>query len=288
MSLPGKDVVLPSIGKRYLGTLLREARQAAGLSLEETGKQLEWGKTKVQRWETGQWSRNYITDLMALLTVYGITGEAERERFAQLMRTAKEQRGWWEKFPDVFEGAFPAFESQASQILTVEHTYVPGMLQTPEYTALVARAAGGTDEQVERRVQARAHRHAILERPTDQIPLLGFLVEEHAVARLAMMDEVGRAQIEHMAQMMGERFITFQVIPQSAGAHPVLGEKFAVMDFPADYDLSILYAEGGIHPEYVEDKAQIMRYRQMYTAACGVALSPKDTLDLLQGYLKNS
>ena len=128
----------PTIRRRRLVRELRRMREAAGLSIEEARHELGWTSGRLNHMEAGR-SRPDSSALKDLMTTYGVTDPARRDAVLELGKQSK-KRGWWTKFDDVLSGDFIGFEAEASKILTFQPIVMPGLLQTPEYDALSARA----------------------------------------------------------------------------------------------------------------------------------------------------
>ena len=128
----------PTALRIALGSQLRRLREAHGITCEAAGEVIRASASKISRLENGRVSMKQ-RDLADLLTLYGVTGEAER---AGVLRLALEaaRRGWWHQYGEVLPGWFEFYvglEAAATRIRTYEVQFVPGLLQTPEY----ARAA---------------------------------------------------------------------------------------------------------------------------------------------------
>ena len=278
--------VMPTVGKRQLGRELRSLREASKFTLDRVAEELDWAKTKVHNLENGHWTRGNLTDLRALLDLYGVTDPQRRTALEDLMRNAK-KRGWWVEDGDALDGALPAFEDEASQISSYEPAVIPGLVQTPEYTAALLRTYPFlTAGEVERRVEARMQRQRILDRDTP--PEVSFVIEEAVVQRL-VDTPVARAQIQHLIDVAeAANRVTLQVMPLRSGLHGALGPSFTLLDFAGDFDLSIVYTESAARSAYLEDKADVALYRTMFTHACGRALPPEKSIELLSGLLRQS
>jgi transcriptional regulator with XRE-family HTH domain len=60
-----------TLPRRQLGRLLRDARTAAGLSLESSARLMDWGKATLSRLENGKTGKVRPRDLDALAELYG-------------------------------------------------------------------------------------------------------------------------------------------------------------------------------------------------------------------------
>lgn len=279
--MAAKQPPLPTVGKRQLARELRRGREAVGLTLDQVAIELDWAKTKVHNYENGRWTRGNLTDLRALLDLYGMTDPDRRGSLENLMRDAK-KRGWWTAYGDAFEGALPAFEDEAAQISTYEPVTIPGLLQTREYvTSLLNAYTFLTSEELERKLEARLHRQQILTR--DSPPILSFVIEEAAIQRLFSSPEVFEAQVEHLISLASTKpNISIQVMPLRSGLHGALGSSFVILDFDDDYGLSIVHTETATRSAYIEKKEEVALHRTMFTQACGSALPQDQSTKLLK------
>lgn len=283
--MAAKPPPLPTVGKRQLARELRQGREAAGLTLDQVAAELDWAKTKVHNYEHGRWTRGNLTDLRALLDLFGITDSKHRGSLENLMRDAK-KKGWWVAYGDAFEGSLPAFEDESAQISNYEPVFIPGLLQTPEYTGQLMRAYSFlTPDDIERRVEARMRRQEILKRSTP--PILSFVIEEAAVQRLVGSPRVFEPQIQHLIDVAeSSSQASIQIMPLRSGLHGTLGSSFMILDFDGDFDLSIVHSETATRSAYIESKEEVALHRNMFTQACGNALSQSNSSALLKTLLK--
>lgn len=283
--MAAKQPMLPTVGKRQLARELRCGRESANLTLDQVAEELDWAKTKVHNYENGRWTRGNLTDLRALLNLYGITDPQRQTSLENLMRDAK-KRGWWVTYGDALEGALPAFEDEAAQINSYEPVFIPGLLQTREYAhCLMSAYAFLTPEDIELKVEARMRRQEILERETP--PAMTFVIEESAVQRMFGTPEVFAPQIQHLITTAEEAsHVSVQIMPLRSGLHGALGSSFVILDFADYYDLSIVHTETATNSAYLESKQEVALHRTMFTHACGSALSPDESSALLKDLLR--
>lgn len=260
----------PTVRRRRLSLKLAELRQRAGLTATEAAKRLEWDPAKVARMERNQWKRPDLHDIRLLCDLYGAT-EDEREALLKLARESR-QRGWWADYSDVFGSAYPEFEAGASFVRTYQALLVPGLLQTPAYTAAVLRGGDVLDEAgVERRVQARQTRQEILDR--EDPPTLVAVIDEAALLRMVGGPQVMREQIRHLIEMAARENITIQVLALDTGAHPAQTTGgFVILDFPEDP--SLVYLETCTDNLWLERQPEIQHYTLVFSKLQTLALSP--------------
>src|ERR671923_478908 len=90
-----------------LGSQLRKLREARGVSREEAGYSIRASESKISRMELGRVSFK-TRDVEDLLTLYGITDEAERNSLLSLAKEAN-VAGWWHSYSDVLPSWFPTY-----------------------------------------------------------------------------------------------------------------------------------------------------------------------------------
>ncbi|GLU50516.1 helix-turn-helix domain-containing protein [Nocardiopsis ansamitocini] len=284
--MAAKQPPFPTIGKRQLARELRRRREVARLTLDQVATRLDWAKTKVHNYENGRWTRGNLTDLRALLDLYEVTDQRLRESLETLMREAK-KKGWWVQYGDAFDGALPAFEDEASQISTYEPEFIPGLLQTREYTtAVLSRYPFIPAADVKQKIEARIQRQQILTRGS---PLTSvFVIEEAAIQRLIGSPDVFKTQLEHLIGVAEDTDNTasIQIMPLRSGLHAGMGGSFVILDFADDYDLTIVCTEAASRNAYLESKEEVALHRTRFTYACGAALSQEQSIQLFKSLLK--
>jgi Domain of unknown function (DUF5753) len=131
--------------------------------------QLGWHRSKVGRIEGAQFVRLSLTDLRAMLDLYDVTDQGQRDALVTLAREAREQ-GWWHSYSDVLpnpHSTFIGLEAEASSIRTYQAQLVPGLLQTEDYTRAVVKATRMTTrdtDEADRFVEVRRARQELLGR----------------------------------------------------------------------------------------------------------------------------
>ncbi|MGH2603659.1 MAG: Scr1 family TA system antitoxin-like transcriptional regulator, partial [Dehalococcoidia bacterium] len=158
--------VSPTVRRRELGTLLRELRHGAGLTVEDVAGQLLCSPAKISRLETGQRGAA-LRDVRDLCGIYGVKDQSQVDRLMNLARESKQQT-WWQEYD--LTGATSTLiglEAAASSISDYQSSRLPGLLQTADYARAVLRGINPTwgAEIVEQRAEARLERQRILTRP---------------------------------------------------------------------------------------------------------------------------
>jgi len=275
----------PTIKKRALSRRLRELRGQCGLTTSEACKRLDWSPSKLNYVEHAKWLDPNTDTVADLCELYGVEGR-DRDALLHLTREAR-QRGWWRRreFNDVFSNELPGFEAGASKISTFENTLVPGLLQTPGYSTLLAQLEIDDEDMIGRRTAARAERQKILTRQEEPAHLHALLDE---AALLHITDpEVWDGQIRHLIAMNERSNISVQILRTGDGLYPGIGlEVFAILDFPEDDDRSIVYLETTIDDRMLEERDEIESYRLRFDRLRSAALAPDATSAYLRGQIE--
>lgn len=225
-----------------------------------------------------------LTDIRAMLDLYKVTDPKRRGAIETLVRQARE-RGWWEKYSPYLPAAYVGFENEASAISTYQCDVVPGLLQTADYTrALVARALGDDQTEVERLVESRQRRKKIFERT--EPPKLWAILDESALLHIPDR-AVFREQVQHLVRLATEvKTITIQVVPIAAGLHSGLGNRFVILDYEDELDLSVIYLELHGQALYIEEKPRVADYRDLFNLIQLDALHPSESIPYLRSMLE--
>jgi transcriptional regulator with XRE-family HTH domain len=272
----------PTISKWQLGDQLQKMREAKGLSPQDIADLLGCSESKIYKLEKGENNIN-LSELKALLDEFAVSGE-HRETMLELQRRGKE-RGWWVKY-----GTLPApysmyigLESAATTLRMFEQTVVPGLFQTEDY----ARATiwHHKPEDVQRRVKVRmARKERIFD---DEEPLsVRAVIDEAAIRRKVGGNEVMRAQLEHLLELMERPNVRLQVLPFDIGAYPEPLGAFTILEFPDDVHTPVVYTEGLAGDAYMEKSDEVRRCSLNFEDMQSSALSLPESKWLIAEQLK--
>ncbi|RCV48003.1 helix-turn-helix domain-containing protein [Marinitenerispora sediminis] len=266
----------PSVRRRRLAAELRRLREQAGYTAEQASLKLGWSKGRLNRWEANQWTRPDISALRDLLNLYKVSGQ-HQEALLDLARSSR-QKGWWTEYRDVFgEGAFVGLEAEASTIRSYQPVVIPGLLQTAAYAqALMVGARMYDATEVERRVQARLARQAVL-RQREDAPQFWAIIEEAVLYRMIGDSGVMAEQLKALVDANEQPNVNIQIILNSFGAHAGLGGQFVILDFPNEQDSSVVYLDTPTERLLLEKREQIARYNLLFQHVSGAAISPSES-----------
>jgi len=277
----------PTVLRILLGAQLRRLREAKRISLEEAGNVIRASHSKISRLETGRVGFK-DRDIADLLTLYGVTDEADRQALRDLAGRANAQ-GWWHDYSDVLPSWFEAYvglEEAATQIRAYEVQFVPGLLQTGDYARAVSLLGdpNATDREVERRVGLRLARQAVFTRPTP--PNFWVVLDEAVLRRPIGGVEVMRAQVRHLLEMSQRQNVTIQIVPFTAGGRAAAGGPFSILRF-AEYDLpDVVYLEQLTSSLYLDKHEIVDSYLMVMDRLCVDAVTPTNSVKTMRALLK--
>jgi transcriptional regulator with XRE-family HTH domain len=274
---PVSEVRSPTLRRRELGALLRARRLELGLTVDQVAERLLCSSSKVSRMETGQRGATQ-RDVRDLCELYGITDEEERGRLMTLAREGKQQ-GWWQAF-ELPYSTYVGLEQEAHSIKIYQSAVVPGLLQTGDYVRAIHEAwVPKFDPQViEQRIVERTKRQQLLIR--DDAPQIDIILDEAVLHRPIGGAATMKEQLGTVLEICERSNVTVQVVPFEVGAHPALESDFVILKFGGQTP-SIVYVEGLMGRIYLDRAQDVQRYLQVFEHLRVVALSPKDSTDLV-------
>jgi transcriptional regulator with XRE-family HTH domain len=272
-----------------LGSQLRRLREARGITREAAGYSIRASESKISRMELGRVSFK-TRDVEDLLTLYGVTDEAERNALVALAREAN-VAGWWHSYSDVLPHWFPTYvglEGAASVIRAYEVQFVHGLLQTEAYARAVVRRGmkGAGEADVEKRVALRLERQKYL--VAENAPEFHIVLDEAALRRPYGDRAVMREQLQHLIDMSERPNVRLQVMPFSFGGHSGESGAFTILSFP-ESDLSdVVFLEQLTSALYLDKHEDVLQYEQALKELQQDSPGPAESRDVLRGLLQLS
>ncbi|GAA3921620.1 helix-turn-helix transcriptional regulator [Streptomyces gulbargensis] len=253
----------------FFGELLKERREAAGLSQEELGRRVFVSGAYIGLFEQGirKPQKDVARRIDEVLQTGGI--------FERTWRKLIDKSPYASYFTEVAE-----LEAVATKLCEFAPTVVPGLLQTAEYARAVTIAANpfATDAYVEEKVSARMERAAILQDATR--PEYWVILHENAVRTPVGGQTAMAAQLDHIAAMIRQRRVLVTVLPRAAGAHAHMTGTLKLMEF-ADQPPTA-YTETEFSGTLLDDPAVVKQAQRTYDLLRVAALSPEASLALIQ------
>ena len=271
------EVHSPTLRRRELGALLRALRNQKGLTVEQVAESLLCSPSKVSRMETGQGGAT-ARDVRDLCILYDVTDEAERDRMMTLAREGKGPARW-QRY-ELAYATYAELEEEALAISAFQSSVVHGLLHTADYAranheSSMPRLDPG---QINLQIEAKLARQRILTQANP--PSFAVVLDEAALHRLVGGRQVMTAQLTKVLDMSALPNVTVQVLPFELGAHPALESNFTILQLP-DTAPGVVFVEGMIGSTYLDRPEDLKRYHDVFNELQSIALSPKDTSDLI-------
>jgi len=273
--------------RHQLRIQLRRYRERSGLSQREVAQRLGWSASKVHRIEAGT-SPITEADLRSLLARYSSAAENEVAQLLLLARSARQNR-----VTPLPESGPPSvrryldYEAAAAQIWNFEPMFVPGLLQTPEYTRALLSRIGlrqAEEDAINRALTTRRYRQEILHRtPPVQMHVL---IDESAIERQIGGARVLANQLEHLWAMSERTNIFLGIVPLALGAYPAMRSPFVVMQFTDPTQPELLFLEDPITEvitlEDAADDDGPAAYREAFAEIWKLAQVERDAAERLR------
>jgi transcriptional regulator with XRE-family HTH domain len=277
----------PTVQRLVLGGHLRHLRERAGITTEQAAAVIRGSHSKISRMEHGRVSFKE-RDIADLLLLYGVTSGEEREALLSLAREANTP-GWWQGYSDILPHWLEPYfglEAAASFIRNFELQFIPGLLQTEGYArALIRLGNAPSEDDVVRRVEARLSRQEILGRATP--PRLWAVIDESALCRPIGGRTVMRDQVRHLIEMCDHPFVTLQILPFQAGAHPAMGGPFTILRFSEPDLRDVVYIEQLTSALYLDKPSEVDSYLEVMEQTCLQAEPATKTTQVLSNILSS-
>ncbi|MFI9507446.1 helix-turn-helix domain-containing protein [Nocardia sp. NPDC052566] len=288
------DSASSTLPRRQLGRYLRDWRTQAGLTIAEASRLMEWGASTLQRLEKGQADRIRTIDIQELCRIYGIP-DTVTDGLKGLAQQAA-VKSWWHAYGDLIPENFDVYvglEASAQQLTAYQSELVLGLLQTADYARALNRLGypDDSDTEIERRVQLRLQRQALITRKVSPATL-DVVLDESVLRRAVGGAKVMAAQLRHLADMSTRPNVSLRILPFAAGVP--LGDTtgpFTVLTFGTDgkgqpIEPPVVYAEGFTGDLYLERPADVRRYLQAHVCLQRHALDVQPSRHLLRQVAK--
>lgn len=283
-----------TLPRRQLGRHLREAREALGMTLIESAKLMEWGKSSLQRLEKGQTEKIRTHDIRLLCEQFQLGAERTADLIALAEQTAV--KSWWHDYGALITPAFDVYmglESSARGLAQFQPSAVPGLLQTADYARSldVLYFPNDPPDEIDRRVEIRARRQGLITRRNKPATYTAVL-HESVLRTVIGSRKVMAAQLRHLADLSTHPNVDIRVLPFRAGLPVGLSTgPFLILDFDVDRkgkpeEPSVVYVESFTGGIFLERLADLDRYREAYGVIQRAALDAQPSRDLLREVAK--
>ena len=276
-------MISPYVRKLRLAAELRALRAGAHLTAAQLSKHSGEPQVQISRLENG-----HLVDqasVMKILEALGVDGD----QWTQIMTIAREagEKGWWESTRGMGDrqALFANLEAGATSIREYQQTFVPGLMQIPEFVRArwdADTTLGPLGFTADGIVAGNAGRQRMLRRPGG--PTYEVIIDEAAVRRLPVPPRVFKKQLYHLATAVNaDPKLTLRVLPIDAriAGYTVPRCTFSLYTYADPADPVVVAADSVTSDLVLTDPADVTPYEQLYTGLRQAALSQDDSLDLL-------
>jgi transcriptional regulator with XRE-family HTH domain len=272
-----------------LGILLRELRVQADITGADAAAHLGCSAAKISKVENGK--QGIATeDVAGLLELYRasdtVLAEALKLTAVPQRRRSRRSTSYRDAVPNWF-GRFLTLESEATVISTYENEQMPGLFQTTDYARAIMSAhdpLAGSNE-VDRQLEVRLSRQAILTRTAPQPPQLDVLLHEAVLHRVIGDDAIMKAQLHHLIELSKLPNVQLQVRPFRSVPTPNMDQffpaktAFFLLKLPDRG--TVLYIEDFGGATCPEDISVIQRHATAFQRLRAASLDPADSRKLV-------
>lgn len=286
---PGPSRTGPTVPRIALGTQLRRLREASNVTAGEAAQAIRATHSKISRMERGRTAARQ-RDVADLLSLYGVTDEAEREKLLELTREANVP-GWWRRYSDVLPRwleLYIGLEKAASVLRTYEVQFINGLMQTEDYARAVVLIshAHAPESEIDRRVSLRMERQRLLTQRG--APELWTVLDEAALRRPPCSPAMMHAQLRYLLELTDLPNVTLQIIPFRAGPHAASGGPFTILRFPEPDVPDVVYLEQLNSALYLEQPEEVTDYLAVMNQLCVQAATGAASKDMLLAFLRQA
>ncbi|BCB84449.1 helix-turn-helix domain-containing protein [Phytohabitans suffuscus] len=233
-----REQFVQTMRAQLLGARMRELREERGLTLKYIAAYLGVEFSTLARYERAEWPfrRDHV---IALLDVYGVFDEGERQELTTLAQDA-----WrvdqWERDSSLGPLGLTIvdhwwLQQRAVELREYAAMVVPPLLWTQDYAEAVIRATSGKGahpSRVDFLVQQCLDRQHILDDKPEKRLLV--LMEESVLRNPVGGRLVLRAQLEHLVRVVERPHVEVRLVRQ-AGWHEGMYGSFTICDMERPY-----------------------------------------------------
>jgi transcriptional regulator with XRE-family HTH domain len=274
----------PYVRRLRLGMELKALRDERNFTQSRVARLAGMTRNEISRLENGR-----AVDLVHVLNILEALG-VEGERYTALYAIAQEAvtPGWWDSIKHIGErqALYANLESGATSIRAYEQTYLPGLLQLPEYIRSIHTAAAALRPPagpVEGFLAGRAGRQRNLRRPGG--PSYDVIVDEIAILRRSAPVSTLKPQLRHLVTIAkgAQPNITVRILPAEAQFRDfeLPRTAFSIYAYSDPGDPTVVAVDTVTSDVILTDDIQVTPFDRLYDRIREAALSPEESADLL-------
>ncbi|WP_369030791.1 MULTISPECIES: helix-turn-helix domain-containing protein [Streptomyces] len=271
-----KELDPDSSPQAAFGARLRTAREERGWTQEELAERMGYSSTHLSSVETGR----KLPTLRLARSADAAFGTGDMfERAYRKVRNA----GLLEGFPQMVD-----HEAKAAEIRLYEVGVMPGLLQTPEYAATIARSevkrGAITDAQADERIALLAERQATLVRTPP--PMIFVVLDESCIRRPIGQPAVIGGQLARLLEFAELPNTVLQIAPFDMGERRPFNLPITVLTLP---DRSLIsYAESAQRGHLERESPFVLPVLTAYHQLQAEALSQAASVAMIEQLRKGT
>ncbi|WP_030165542.1 helix-turn-helix domain-containing protein [Streptomyces sp. NRRL S-813] len=266
----------PTARQLRLATELRRLRDAAGLTAREAATLLGVTAPVVSQIESGIAGVSEKR-LRRLASHYACTDGEFIDALAAM--AADRTRGWWEEYRGLLPTSFldlSELEHHARFLRHVAILYVPGLLQTEDYTRAVFsdRITELTEDEIDLRVRHRMRRQQEIAVPYEA-------VVHEAALRIRVGDRAtSSAQLARLLELSESGHVTLRVIPFDLDGFGLATSTMTYVSGPVP-KLDTVVRDAPHGTVFIDAEAQLGAFRRLFRKVEAVSLEPERSRDFI-------
>ncbi|MEU6864958.1 helix-turn-helix transcriptional regulator [Streptomyces sp. NPDC046876] len=262
---------------KALGKIIKVLRERAGLQQKELAALVHVGEDLVSSIERGVRTPqpDFLENADRVLEAGGVLRAAIPDVKDALKRARTRHPDWFRDYAKA--------EAEANAIHDYSYQGVMGLLQTEGHArAVFTKRRPLLDEvTIEKRVADRMARQQIFDRWPS--PTFSFVLDESLLMRPVGGPDVHREQLRRLIEIGSLRTVELQVMPFSRGEHAAMGGSFSLLH-PRGRQ-QVAYTESYGKPNLITDAEQVRIYAERYGIIRAQALTPDESLTLIEKML---
>lgn len=262
---------------KALGKIIKVLRERAGLQQKELAALVHVGEDLVSSIERGVRTPqpDFLENVDRALGAGGVLIAAVPDVREALKRARTRHPDWFRDYAKA--------EAASNAIHDYSYQGVMGLLQTEGHArAVFEKRRPLLDEAtIEKRLADRLDRQQIFERWPS--PTFSFVLDESLLLRPVGGRVVHEGQLRRFLQIGRLRTVELQVMPFSRGEHAAMDGSFSLLHPKGRQQIA--YTENYGRPNLVTDPEQVRIYSERYGIIRAQALTPHESLALIEKLL---
>ncbi|WP_330275164.1 helix-turn-helix domain-containing protein [Lentzea sp. NBC_00516] len=262
--------------ERAVGRKLASWRDERCLSLVEAGRLIGFSSAKLSMMENAI-QPSPVVDIMALGYVYKVPTPEWQFVMSQAQHAA-DLRTFHLSRAAIFDPAedFPLLIADATQLRTFASGTVPTIFQLADYTGAITQR-----DNPARAAQLSRVRETWLNRSNGDDPIaVEAVVLESVLRQVTGGRRVAKAQLLYLIEASELPEVSVRVVPLSS-APCSMNFPFTWLSFPHQQHNDVIYTDTFLNVEYAEKPSQIQLAAERFSEARSLALSERNSLELI-------